>query len=186
MDALRCDEPDTYRLLAEVSMTRRTIQIDAPPFGKQRHRVSYAQRRTYNTGGNEAYEALVQREARKVFPVPFSGAVRVEIIADFTVPKRSSKRKAADLLHRPHMQKPDADNVAKAVLDGLNGIAYHDDKAVSDLIVSKRYGLVGRVVVHVTDISADSYAALRAEIMPDAVDCMGEGSALPGHGEGLA
>ena len=32
------------------------------------------------------------------------------------------------------------DNIAKAVADALNGIAYHDDSGVSELHVSKQYG----------------------------------------------
>lgn len=35
--------------------------------------------------------------------------------------------------------KPDVDNYAKAVLDGLNGVAWCDDSQVTDLSVSKRW-----------------------------------------------
>jgi len=34
-------------------------------------------------------------------------------------------------------KKPDADNLAKAILDALNGIVYHDDSQVVDLHVRK-------------------------------------------------
>ena len=37
------------------------------------------------------------------------------------------------------MKKPDADNVAKIVLDSLNKIAYEDDKQVVELTVIKRW-----------------------------------------------
>lgn len=35
--------------------------------------------------------------------------------------------------------KPDTDNIAKSILDSLNGIAYKDDKQVVKLTVEKRY-----------------------------------------------
>lgn len=34
-------------------------------------------------------------------------------------------------------QKPDVDNIAKAVLDALNGVAYDDDKQIISLLVRK-------------------------------------------------
>ncbi len=35
--------------------------------------------------------------------------------------------------------KPDCDNTIKAILDALNGVAYKDDSAVTDLVFYKRY-----------------------------------------------
>lgn len=43
--------------------------------------------------------------------------------------------------------KPDLDNVAKVILDALNGIAYHDDSQVSRLLIEKRYAEEPRVEV---------------------------------------
>ena len=43
--------------------------------------------------------------------------------------------------------KPDTDNIAKSILDALNGIAYKDDKQVVTLSVKKRYDEVPRVSV---------------------------------------
>ena len=37
-------------------------------------------------------------------------------------------------------KKPDVDNIAKAVLDALNGIAYDDDKQITSLVIDKKYG----------------------------------------------
>ena len=41
------------------------------------------------------------------------------------------------------IEKPDADNIAKLVLDALNGVAYHDDSQVSALLVVKDTRLRG-------------------------------------------
>jgi len=42
----------------------------------------------------------------------------------------------------PHTKKPDIDNLAKAVLDALNGVAWHDDSQIYQLHIIKYYGNV--------------------------------------------
>ena len=49
------------------------------------------------------------------------------------LPRSRPKRVEAE----PDTFKPDADNIAKLVLDALNGIAWHDDTQVTDLVVHK-------------------------------------------------
>lgn len=36
-------------------------------------------------------------------------------------------------------KKPDVDNIAKIIMDALNGILYKDDKQIVELIIRKRY-----------------------------------------------
>ena len=49
--------------------------------------------------------------------------------------------------------KPDADNIAKIVCDGLNGIAYKDDKQITCLTVDKVWAEDGieRVEVDISE-----------------------------------
>jgi Holliday junction resolvase RusA-like endonuclease len=63
-------------------------------------------------------------------------------MAYYGVPKSKSKKVAADMLngHILPTKKPDIDNIAKIILDGLNGIAWDDDKQIVELLVGKRYG----------------------------------------------
>ena len=63
--------------------------------------------------------------------------LRATVTAFFTVPKSTSKKKAATMDGTPHIKRPDADNVAKAILDALNGHAYNDDSAIAALSVRK-------------------------------------------------
>ena len=67
--------------------------------------------------------------------------VVANILAFFEPPKSISKKKRADMLERKiwPAKKPDSDNIAKVVLDALNGIAYHDDTQVISLTVTKAY-----------------------------------------------
>ena len=48
--------------------------------------------------------------------------------------------------------KPDTDNIAKSILDSLNGIAYKDDKQVVDLRVRKQYAEVPSVSVWIREV----------------------------------
>ena len=50
-------------------------------------------------------------------------------------------------------KKPDCDNIAKIVLDALNGIAYHDDAQVAELTVIKTYSRAPRVLVEITEVT---------------------------------
>lgn len=73
------------------------------------------------------------------------------ITAIFPIPSSLSKKRRALFNGKRHCKKPDADNVAKAILDALNGVAYRDDSAVSSLIVGKSYGDDARVIVILAD-----------------------------------
>lgn len=57
--------------------------------------------------------------------------VTVEIVTE----RRLPKSKAKGIESEPDTVKPDADNVAKLVLDALNGIAWADDSQVTHLEV---------------------------------------------------
>jgi Holliday junction resolvase RusA-like endonuclease len=50
-------------------------------------------------------------------------------------------------------KKPDADNIAKIILDALNGVAYTDDTQVINLLVQKRYGEAPEVKVEITEVN---------------------------------
>lgn len=77
--------------------------------------------------------------------------IAVKILAYFQIPKSVSKKKREEMLDdfvRP-TKKPDADNIAKIICDGLNGIAYGNDAQVVDLEVTK-YWTDGDARVEVT------------------------------------
>jgi len=49
-------------------------------------------------------------------------------------------------------KKPDADNIAKIILDSLNGIAYTDDSQVVNLKIEKHYSEKPRVEIEITEL----------------------------------
>lgn len=75
--------------------------------------------------------------------------LKAEINGYFPIPKSLSKKRRAALDGTPHIKRPDADNVAKAILDALNGHAYNDDSAIASLTVWK-YQTTGASRVEVT------------------------------------
>ena len=52
-------------------------------------------------------------------------------------------------------KKHDWDNIGKIVCDGLNGVAWHDDKQIFDGMVHKRFGDRPRTVVLVTTYTTE-------------------------------
>ena len=51
-----------------------------------------------------------------------------------------------------HTKRPDCDNLAKSILDALNGIAYDDDSQICSLSVFKFYGDEPRVEISLGEI----------------------------------
>jgi Holliday junction resolvase RusA-like endonuclease len=65
------------------------------------------------------------------------GPVSIKIVCWFERPKSHSKKRRQE--PEPKTTKPDSDNLGKAILDALNGIAYNDDGQVYRLTVEKWY-----------------------------------------------
>ena len=86
--------------------------------------------------------------------LPYENQVRAEIDVLVAVPKSDSKTKKKAKIEgmiRPTV-KPDCDNLAKSILDSLNGLAYQDDKQVVELFVKKYYAENAEVRVRLTEV----------------------------------
>lgn len=99
--------------------------------------------RIYNPRTADAWKVQVAANAHGAIGRPMQHAVRVAIWFHLERPashrtKGTALRQAAPKHHR---QKPDLDNLAKAVLDALNGIAYEDDSQVSELQLGKAWAV---------------------------------------------
>jgi len=125
------------------------------PVAKQRPRVTkkgfaYTPEKTVN------YETLVKYTFQQAFPnhQMFLGNLEARIIAVFDVPKSYSKKKTEQLLsgEKNYDKKPDCDNLAKIILDSLNGLAYKDDSQVTVLHITKQYGTQPKVIVELREI----------------------------------
>ncbi|MDL2205342.1 RusA family crossover junction endodeoxyribonuclease [Eubacteriales bacterium OttesenSCG-928-N13] len=119
--------------------------VPGSPVGKGRPRFSTQGQyvRTYTPEKTASYENLVKLEYQRQCGQcgMLEGAIRATITAVFPIPKSASKKLRLRMAQGSrHTKKCDADNIAKAILDALNNIAYADDSAISDLQVYKRYG----------------------------------------------
>jgi Holliday junction resolvase RusA-like endonuclease len=131
--------------------------VPGQPVGKGRPRASSRGGfvRMYTDAKTLSYEQLIAKQARyamghlEVLATPIS----MRIVALYSIPASWSKRKkqlalSGDLIPG----KPDLDNVAKAVLDALNGVVYQDDKQVIRLVIEKSYSFEPRVEVYVHEV----------------------------------
>ena len=128
-----------------------TVEGKAVP--KQRPRVSG--RQVYTPRKTKDYEGRV-REAflsshhgfMPVFPKDVPVKACIEIIQ--AIPSSWSKTKRTKAENGeivPVSRNGDVDNIAKSILDALNGYVYLDDCQVTTLIIHKKYGVDPRVLV---------------------------------------
>lgn len=131
------------------------VQFTVPgkPRGKGRPRFSTAGGfvRTYTDAQTASYENLVALEYERAGGKLIDGPVQVLIHAYFPIPKSTSKKLKDEMIDGVVLPKckPDVDNICKAVLDGLNGVAYADDTQVSMLVAERLYGEVARLDVEI-------------------------------------
>lgn len=126
------------------------------PMGKQRPKFS---RRgscvhTYTPDKTVSYENLVKLEYERQCgnnSFPKGTEIKMHIEAYFSIPKSTSKKKAAQMLdkHIRPTKKPDADNIIKIIADSLNDIAYYDDSQIVSCKCDKYYGSQPCVIVSI-------------------------------------
>ena len=129
--------------------------IPGEPKAKARHRItkrgfSYTPKETveYENWVKQCY-LLEHGQAM------LEGQINAHIKAYFGIPKSYSKKQRRQIEEgklRP-TKKPDTDNIAKAVLDSLNGIAYRDDSAVVSLTVEKLFDDIPRIEVTLSKVN---------------------------------
>lgn len=138
-------------------MEQITLMVPGKPQGKARARTGYnpkAGRVTSYTPQNTVlYENLIKTCYMQTTDSIFSDgeAISVHINAFFEPTKSTTKKKRELMLEGEYLptKKPDIDNISKAVLDALNGLAYKDDAQVVQLSVSKQYSDKAYVEVHI-------------------------------------
>ena len=109
--------------------------------GKARPRRSSKSASMYTPLETKQYEDYIAHCFRISGGQKIEGAVKLNITMLFAIPK-SMKKADKELCKFNEVlpqKKPDVDNCLKAVMDGLNGVAYEDDKQVTSGNVVKRW-----------------------------------------------
>lgn len=111
------------------------IETITVPFVRGKGRVRFVKQtgRTYTPDKTAEAMALI-RAAWGDRPKAPSG-VPVSVTIETKRPLPKSRPKSVE--YEPDVYKPDADNIAKLVLDALNGVAWTDDTQVTILAVMK-------------------------------------------------
>lgn len=80
------------------------------------------------------WRATVRQVTADEMDGPITGPVELRIQFHLERPRSRLKMRFPDV-------KPDLDKLARAVMDALKGVAYHDDNQVVGLVVSKIYAM---------------------------------------------
>ena len=129
--------------------------IPGPAQAKQRPRVNRNTGRIYTPGATHKYEKLV-KESYGNNPCFEDQFISIKIIFKFEVPKSYSKKKQAEALAgdlRP--TKADIDNYIKSVLDGLNKVAFLDDRYICSIEASKIFAEEAETIVEINSMKTN-------------------------------
>ena len=125
------------------------FEIPGEPYGKGRPRFTRSGQ-IYTPKKTRDYEKMVQHEYLvQTGGKLYDGPIVANIYATCAVPKSDTKKNRGLKLagHILPTKTPDCDNIAKTILDALNGIAYKDDSQIIQLHVYKKYGETGKTEV---------------------------------------
>ena len=132
------------------------FEVNEKAVGKARPRYNPKAHKMYTPIKTSNFEEKIKNAFLQKYNVqtelsekPFDAIIKVW----FEPVKSTSKKKRENLLYGPCDKKPDCDNIAKSVLDALNGLAYKDDKQVSYLSVEKLYGPENKIEIDLEEIN---------------------------------
>lgn len=137
-------------------MKKFNITIPITPVPKQRPAFNHKTRRAYTPDKTRDYEKAIAeywRQATNGFMYDKEQALIVNLVFGLPIPKSTSKSKTELMANgtiRP-LKKPDVDNLAKAVMDGLNGVAWADDSQVVRVSIYKEYAKEPYVYIYIHD-----------------------------------
>lgn len=132
--------------------------VPGEPVGKGRPRVGKVgnHARLFTPKKTANYETLIAMAAQQAMQGRelIAGPVLVELRIKVAIAASWSKKKTAAALAGEVMptKKPDADNVLKAICDGINGIVFKDDVQVVNVSMSKRFDSTPGVDVRVVPL----------------------------------
>lgn len=110
-----------------------TFPVLVKPVAKGRPR--FGKGSVFTPEKTRKYEQIVRNEAEKAMAgrPPFDGPVGVRCQFCFRIPKKSAENEG-----EWRVERPDLDNLLKAVTDAMNGIVYNDDSQIVMTLTTKK------------------------------------------------
>lgn len=132
-----------------------SLEIQEKAIGKERPRYNTKTHTTYTPQKTKDFEQTIRSAFINKYNIlkessynPF----KAKIIVIFKPPVSTSKKKLRELNGKPYIKKPDLDNIAKGILDSLNGLSYKDDNQIIELNIKKEYGLENKIIIELEEI----------------------------------
>ena len=121
-----------------------TLEIDVRPFPKERPRLS-GRRIVYTPYKTRNFENRIAYEWKKRYKdLILKNAVKLDLLFCF--------KKAKSCKKDYHTQRPDLDNLEKAILDGLNKTAFVDDCQVVEMKSQKVFSDTDKIVITIKEL----------------------------------
>lgn len=132
------------------------LPFEPTPKGRPRFKVKYNRVLTFTPPKTKQFEqsiAYYYQGAANGYKFPRGVPITVTIEFGMRMPASTSKKRKEAMLRGEiqHTIKPDVDNLVKAVLDGLNDVAWYDDAQITELHVSKRYVQSPHIYINIHD-----------------------------------
>jgi Holliday junction resolvase RusA-like endonuclease len=133
------------------TLERVKIELPGDPIPMQRPR--------YSLGNIYDPQSKIKRNlfpvVREAFPKKYMSIykevpVTVQMIFYMPFPKAATKTFIEQNFHKPHIKRPDIDNLIKFYLDLMNGLIYTDDSLVSNIYAQKVYAVEPKTLILVS------------------------------------
>jgi Holliday junction resolvase RusA-like endonuclease len=142
------------------------------PFGKERPRFATKYAKGAVNGGF-AYTPKKTKEHEKKIAADYVThpnhialdrvPVKIKIHAYYKIPRKFARREkeaAIDKKLLPKHKKPDVDNIAKLIMDALEGYAYINDVQICEMEIKKFYGILPRVEIEIEETEEKKYESV--------------------------
>jgi Holliday junction resolvase RusA-like endonuclease len=131
------------------------IEGNPIPKGRPRFRRTKTFITTYTPKKTLDFEELVRKHSKEAMGPTDLLETPINVYLYFRLPiPQSYTKKAVEAClsgSQRHVKRPDLDNLAKSVLDGMNGIVFKDDSQITSLHCTKVYSNVAGVNILVKE-----------------------------------
>jgi len=131
------------------------IEGNPVPKGRPRFRRTKTFITTYTPKKTLDFEDQVKKAAQDAMGKTdlLETPIAVYLYFRLPIPQSYSKKRSEACLSgsQRHVKRPDLDNLAKSVLDGMNGIVFKDDSQITSLHCTKVYSNVAGVNILVKE-----------------------------------